>query len=58
MRCYLVSDGTQLGRLNRLVGAANLHPLAQSGGKFIFTNWDSRALAESSNRTENKSALW
>ena len=58
MRCYLVSDGTQVGRLNKLVGADNLHPLAQSGGKFIFTNWDSRALAESSNRTENKSALW
>jgi len=58
MRCYLVSDGTQLARLNTLVGAANLHPLAQSGGKFIFTNWDSHTLAESSNRTENKSALW
>ncbi|HMC30847.1 MAG TPA: glycosyltransferase family 39 protein, partial [Candidatus Angelobacter sp.] len=58
MRCYLVTDGKQLPRLNRLVGANNLHQLAESGGKFIFTNGQSGTLAESSNRTENKPALW
>jgi 4-amino-4-deoxy-L-arabinose transferase-like glycosyltransferase len=58
MRCYLVSDGTQLARLHKLVGADNLHKVAESGGKFLFTNGHSGPLAESSNRMENKSALW
>jgi 4-amino-4-deoxy-L-arabinose transferase-like glycosyltransferase len=57
-RLYLVSDGTQLARLEKLVGADNLHKVAESGGKFLFTNGHSSPLAESSNRMENKSALW
>jgi 4-amino-4-deoxy-L-arabinose transferase-like glycosyltransferase len=40
-RCYLVTDGTQLARLRGLVGAGKLHELAESGGKFLFTNGDS-----------------
>jgi hypothetical protein len=57
-RFYLVSDGTQLARLKKLAGADNLHKVAESGGKFLFTNGHSGTLAVSSNRMENKSALW
>jgi hypothetical protein len=57
-RCYLVSDGTDVVRLNKLVGADNLHKVAESGGKFLFSNGHSGAPAESSNRMENKAAIW
>ena len=37
-RCYLVTDGTQLNRLDRLVGSGHLLRVATRGGKFLFTN--------------------
>ncbi|HLJ87525.1 MAG TPA: glycosyltransferase family 39 protein [Candidatus Angelobacter sp.] len=37
-RYYVVTDSTQLARLNALVGADHLHQVAASGGKFLFTN--------------------
>jgi 4-amino-4-deoxy-L-arabinose transferase-like glycosyltransferase len=49
---YLVADGTQLDSLNRLAGAANLHVVAESGGKFLFTNHFT------SSETEIRSSLW
>lgn len=49
---YLAADGTRLKPLGRLAGAGNLHLLAESGGRFLFTNH----LA--SGRTEIQSALW
>lgn len=35
---YLVADGTRREMLDRLAGLGNLHPVAESGGKFLFTN--------------------
>jgi 4-amino-4-deoxy-L-arabinose transferase-like glycosyltransferase len=58
MRCYLVTDGKQLPRLNSLVGRENLHQVAESGGKFVLTNGLSGATADGSNQTENSTALW
>jgi hypothetical protein len=40
-----------------LVGSARLHQIAESGGKFLFTNGLSGATADGSNM-ENKPALW
>lgn len=57
-RCYLVTDGQQMSRLNSLVGHDNLHPVAVSGGKFVFTNNLSGATADGSKPTENGRALW
>ena len=37
-RFYLVAEGPQLPRLQKLVGAPALHVVAQSGGKYLFTN--------------------
>lgn len=37
-RYYLASDGSRLTILKRLAGSANLYEVAQSGGKFLFTN--------------------
>lgn len=37
-RYYLVADTTQVERLQQLVGAQNLHQVAASGGKFLFSN--------------------
>jgi hypothetical protein len=35
---YFVADGTRVGPLGRLGGLDNLHPVAESGGKFLFAN--------------------
>jgi len=37
-RCYLVTDGTNRGRLEGLLKPAHLYPVAESGGKFLFSN--------------------
>jgi 4-amino-4-deoxy-L-arabinose transferase-like glycosyltransferase len=37
-RYYLVAEDTAVPRLERLVGSANLHVAAASGGKKLFTN--------------------
>lgn len=37
-RYYLLAEGPQVPRLRRLVGANALHVVAESGGKFLFTN--------------------
>ena len=37
-RYYLLAEGPQLPRLERLVGRNALHVVAASGGKFLFTN--------------------
>ena len=57
IRCYLVADRSGLARLSALVGPAGLHQVAASGGKFLFTNGLSGAIADGS-RMENKPALW
>jgi 4-amino-4-deoxy-L-arabinose transferase-like glycosyltransferase len=57
MRCYLVADRNGLARLSSLVGPDRLHQVAESGGKFLFTNGPSGALADGS-KMENKPALW
>ena len=57
IRYYLVSDNSGLARLSALVGSARLHQIAESGGKFLFTNGLSGATADGSNM-ENKPALW
>jgi hypothetical protein len=57
IRYYLVADRSGLARLSALVGPARLHQIAESGGKFLFTNGLSGATADGSNM-ENKPALW
>ena len=37
-RYYLVAEGPQEPRLERLVGKSALHIVAESGGKYLFTN--------------------
>lgn len=37
-RYYLVTDGTQLTRLDGLVQPGHLYQVAESGGKFLFSN--------------------
>lgn len=37
-RYYLASDGTELERLRKLAGSRSLYQIAESGGKFLFTN--------------------
>jgi 4-amino-4-deoxy-L-arabinose transferase-like glycosyltransferase len=56
MRCYLVTDRNGIARLSALVGADRLHQVAESGGKYLFTNGLSGALADGS-KMENKPAL-
>jgi 4-amino-4-deoxy-L-arabinose transferase-like glycosyltransferase len=48
IRYYLVADRSGLARLSALVGSARLHQLAESGGKFLFTNGLSGATADGS----------
>lgn len=55
MRCYLVTDHTGIARLSALVGSDRLHQVAESGGKFLFTNGPSGAIADGS-KMENKPA--
>ena len=57
IRYYLVADTSGLARLSALVGPARLHQIAESGGKFLFTNGLSGATADGS-KMENKPALW
>lgn len=57
IRYYLVADRSGLARLSALVGPAGLHQVAASGGKFLFTNGLSGAIADGS-KMENKPALW
>ena len=37
-RYYLVANGTELPRLNKLLGVRELRVVRQSGGKYLFTN--------------------
>jgi hypothetical protein len=37
-RYYLLAEGPAVIRLRGVVGARNLHGIAQSGGKYLFTN--------------------
>ena len=37
-RYYVVAEGPQVPRFERLVGRAALHTVKESGGKFLFTN--------------------
>jgi 4-amino-4-deoxy-L-arabinose transferase-like glycosyltransferase len=57
IRYYLLADRSGRARLSALVGSARLHQIAESGGKFLFTNGLSGATADGSNM-ENKPALW
>ena len=57
IRYYLVADSSGVARLGTLVGPARLHQVAESGGKFLFTNGPSGAIADGSHM-ENKPALW
>jgi 4-amino-4-deoxy-L-arabinose transferase-like glycosyltransferase len=54
---YLLADRSGRARLSALVGSARLHQIAESGGKFLFTNGLSGATADGSHM-ENKAALW
>jgi 4-amino-4-deoxy-L-arabinose transferase-like glycosyltransferase len=57
IRYYLVVDGSGLARLSARAGSARFHQVAESGGKFLFTNGLSGETADGSNM-ENKPALW
>jgi 4-amino-4-deoxy-L-arabinose transferase-like glycosyltransferase len=57
-RCYLVTDSTQLERLKKLVPPGSLQQVAESGGKFVFTNGLPSSPAKGLQPTENKAALW
>ena len=36
--CYLVTDGVKFRRIEKRIGAENLHPLLECGGKMLLTN--------------------
>jgi 4-amino-4-deoxy-L-arabinose transferase-like glycosyltransferase len=57
IRYYLVTDSSGLARLSALAGRERLHQIAESGGKFLFSNGLSGEAADGSNM-ENKPALW
>jgi 4-amino-4-deoxy-L-arabinose transferase-like glycosyltransferase len=57
IRYYLVTDSSGLVRLSALAGPARFHQVAESGGKFLFTNGLSGETADGS-KMENKPALW
>jgi len=57
IRYYLVTDSSGLARLSALAGPARFHQVAESGGKFLFTNGLSSETADGS-KMENKPALW
>jgi len=57
IRYYLVTDSSGFARLSALAGPARFHQIAESGGKFLFTNGLSGEIADGS-RMENKPALW
>ena len=37
-RCYLLAEAPAAARLSRVVGEDRLHIIAESGGKYLFTN--------------------
>ena len=37
-RCYVLTDGEDSAHLTRIVGTANLHKVAESGGKLLLAN--------------------
>lgn len=37
-RQYLLAEGGRVSRVRELAGCESLHLVAQSGGKFLFTN--------------------
>lgn len=45
-RCYLVTEGSKLPRLEQLVGRNAMHALAASGGKLLLTNRERYYLGE------------
>lgn len=55
-RYYLASDGSRLNILQKLAGSGNLHEIAESGGKFLFTNHQPET--KSSAMKENANRLW
>ena len=57
IRYYLVTDSSGFARLSALAGPAHFHQIAESGGKFLFTNGLSSETADGSNM-ENEPALW
>jgi len=57
IRYYLVTDSSGFARLSALAGPARFHQIAESGGKFLFTNGLSGETADGS-KMENKPALW
>jgi len=57
IRYYLVTDNSGFARLSALAGPARFHQIAESGGKFLFTNGLSSETADGSHM-ENKPALW
>jgi 4-amino-4-deoxy-L-arabinose transferase-like glycosyltransferase len=58
MRCYLVTDHTGLAHLSALVGPDHLHQVAESGGKFLFTNGLFANDPSVAGLEESKSASW
>jgi len=38
-RCYLLAYGSEKTYLERLVGPANLHVVAENAGNYLFTNF-------------------
>jgi 4-amino-4-deoxy-L-arabinose transferase-like glycosyltransferase len=57
IRYYLMTDSSGLARLSALAGPSRFHQIAESDGKFLFTNGLSSETADGSNM-ENKPALW
>jgi 4-amino-4-deoxy-L-arabinose transferase-like glycosyltransferase len=57
IRYYLVADSSGFARLSALAGSARFHQVAESGGKFLFTNGLSGETADGS-KMENNPALW
>jgi hypothetical protein len=57
IRYYLVTDSSGFARLSALADPAHFHQIAESGGKFLFTNGLSSETADGSNM-ENEPALW
>ena len=55
--CYMVADGHRQAALSRLVGPENLHQVAESGGKSLFTNHIS-GVQSASEGTESLRTLW
>ena len=57
IRYYLLADGKELARLRALVGSDHLHQVAESGGRFLFTNGLSATTADGSNHGKNRPSL-